>query len=217
MSFLSRLLGTAPDPREEVRPLWHRVIELARDPAYYTVQFMKSMKIDRVAARLLLGTMTDTDPAALAAGYLCEAVPDVKSALEGARDIVAEGLAEDAALLGRLRAHMKQVARLSAKVVAGKETEGAKFRDWFDFAEPIATMPSHRALALLRGRNEGVLRLSLDVDRPDPESVPPPPHPCEGRIAVRFGIRNQGRPADRWLAETARWAWSVGRERYCII
>ena len=67
----------------------------------------------------------------------------------------------------------------------------------------------HRALALLRGRNEGVLRLSLDVDRPDPESVPPPPHPCEGRIAVRFGIRNQGRPADRWLAETARWAWSV--------
>ena len=94
---------------------------------------------------------------------------------------------------------------MRSTVIEGKENEGAKFRDWFDFAEPVAAMPSHRALALLRGRNEGVLKLSLDVDRPDETA----PHPCEGRIAARFGIRNQGRPADRWLADTVRWAWSV--------
>ena len=130
---------------------------------------------------------------------------DTKAVLDGARQILMEHFAEDATLLGELRSYLHEHGQVRSSVIEGKENEGAKFRDWFDFAEPIATMPSHRALALLRGRNEGVLRLALDVDRPDPEA----PHPCEGRIAVRFGIRNQGRPADRWLAETARWAWSV--------
>ncbi|MER2552759.1 MAG: Tex family protein, partial [Thauera sp.] len=134
---------------------------------------------------------------------------DTKAVLDGARQILMEHFAEDAALLGELRAYLHDHGQVRSAVIEGKEAEGAKFRDWFDFAEPIATMPSHRALALLRGRNEGVLRLTLDVDRPDAESVPPPPHPCEGRIAVHFGIRNQGRPGDRWLGETARWAWSV--------
>ncbi len=130
---------------------------------------------------------------------------DTKAVLDGARQILMEHFAEDAALLGELRAYLHDHGQVRSTVIEGKENEGAKFRDWFDFAEPIATMPSHRALALLRGRNEGVLRLALDVDRPDPDA----PHPCEGRIAVRFGIRNQGRAGDRWLAETARWAWSV--------
>jgi len=134
---------------------------------------------------------------------------DTKAVLDGARQILMEHFAEDAALLGELRAYLHDHGQVRSAVIEGKEAEGAKFRDWFDFAEPIATMPSHRALALLRGRNEGVLRLTLDVDRPDAESVPPPPHPCESRIAVHFGIRNQGRPGDRWLGETARWAWSV--------
>ncbi len=130
---------------------------------------------------------------------------DAKSVLDGARQILMEQFAEDAALLGELRSFLQDSGKVRSSVIEGKENEGAKFRDWFDFAEPVAAMPSHRALALLRGRNEGVLKLSLDVDRPDETA----PHPCEGRIAARFGIRNQGRPADRWLADTVRWAWSV--------
>ena len=130
---------------------------------------------------------------------------EVKSVLDGARQILMETFAEDAALLGELRRYLHEHGEVRSTVLEGKENEGAKFRDWFDFKEPIATLPSHRALALLRGRNEGVLRLALEVERADADA----PHPCEGRIAARFGIRNQGRPADRWLAETVRWAWSV--------
>lgn len=130
---------------------------------------------------------------------------DTKSTLDGARQILIEQFAEDATLLGELRDYLQEHGEVRSTVIEGKENEGAKFRDWFDFREPISTLPSHRALALLRGRNEGVLRLALDVDRPDPDA----PHPCEGRIAARFGIRNQSRPADRWLADTVRWAWSV--------
>ena len=98
---------------------------------------------------------------------------DTKAVLDGARQILMEHFAEDAALLGELRAYLHEHGQVRASVIEGKETEGAKFRDWFDFAEPIATMPSHRALALLRGRNEGVLRLALDVERADPEAPPP--------------------------------------------
>ena len=130
---------------------------------------------------------------------------DVKAVLDGARQILMEVFAEDATLLGELRSFLHEHGMLRAAVIEGKEAEGAKFRDWFDFQEAIASMPSHRALALLRGRNEGILRLTLDVDRPNPDA----PHPCEGRIAARFKVRNQNRPADRWLAETVRWAWSV--------
>lgn len=157
-------------------------------------------------AEALLADAT-LDPDLEAAKYLnAEAgFGDVKAVLDGARQILMEVFAEDATLLGELRNHLHEYGQVRSAVIEGKETEGAKFRDWFEFAEPIATMPSHRALALLRGRNEGVLRLTLDVDRSDAEA----PHPCEGRIAARFGIRNQGRPADRWLADTVRWAWSV--------
>ncbi len=147
------------------------------------------------------------EPEAEAGKYLAAEAgfADARSVLEGARQILMEQFAEDATLLGELRSYLHEHGAVRSGVIEGKENEGAKFRDWFDFHEPIATMPSHRALALLRGRNEGVLRLTLDVDRPDPDA----PHPCEGRIAARFGVRNQGRPADRWLADTVRWAWSV--------
>ncbi|MFN3984174.1 MAG: Tex family protein [Rhodocyclaceae bacterium] len=146
-------------------------------------------------------------PEAEAAAYLnVEAgFGDVKSVLDGARQILIEQFAEDAALIGDLRALLHDRGDVRAAVIEGKEHEGAKFRDWFDFREPIASMPSHRALALLRGRNEGVLRLTLEL----PDLAADAPHPCESRIAARFGIRNEGRPADRWLLETARWAWSV--------
>ena len=130
---------------------------------------------------------------------------DTKSVLDGARQILIEQFAEDAELIGELRAWLQENGHVSSRVVEGKETEGAKFRDWFDFREPLAALPSHRALALLRGRNEGVLRLALTVDQPNPDA----PHPCERRIAGRFAIRDQGRAADRWLLETARWAWNV--------
>ncbi|MBL8492174.1 MAG: RNA-binding transcriptional accessory protein, partial [Rhodocyclaceae bacterium] len=134
-------------------------------------------------------------------------VPDVKAALDGARQILMERFAEDAALLEKLRTRLGDEALLVSAVVEGKEQEGAKFRDWFDFREATKDMPSHRALALLRGRNEGVLRLALKT-APELED-PPRASPCEGMVAGHFGLRDQGRPADRWLLETARWAWMV--------
>ncbi|QDX80627.1 RNA-binding transcriptional accessory protein [Denitratisoma sp. DHT3] len=134
-------------------------------------------------------------------------VPDVKAALDGARQILMERFAEDAALLEKLRVHLNDYGLLVSAVVEGKETEGAKFRDWFEFKEAIRDMPSHRALALLRGRNEGVLRLALKTE-PELED-PPRGSPCEAMVAGHFGLKDQGRAADRWLLETARWAWMV--------
>ena len=135
---------------------------------------------------------------------------DTTAVLDGARQILMEKFAEDAELLGQLREYLKDHGLVRAKVVEGKETEGAKFRDWFDFAEAIADMPSHRALALLRGRNEGFLGVSLVLDSElDEENIKPGPNPCEQRIAVRFGVKAQGRPADKWLQDTVRWTWKV--------
>ena len=143
-------------------------------------------------------------PADLAAAYLSEAVPDVKSALEGARDIVAEGLAENADLLGRLRAHMKAVGRVSARVVEGKEAEGAKFSDYFAHSEPWATAAGHRVLAMLRGRNEGFLTLDLEVDA-DAARGESPAERMAGAALLAAG-RGAG---DQWLREAASWAWRV--------
>ena len=135
---------------------------------------------------------------------------DTKAVLDGARQILMEKFAEDAELLGQLRVYMKEHGLLRSTVVEGKETEGAKFRDWFDFAEPVASMPSHRALALLRGRNEGFLSVALVLDSElNDEAVKPGPNACEQRIAVRFGIKPQNRPADKWLSDTVRWTWKV--------
>ncbi|MDY0012451.1 MAG: Tex family protein [Rhodocyclaceae bacterium] len=152
------------------------------------------------------------EPETQAAAYLNPEAGfgDPKAVLDGARQILMERFAEDATLLGSLRTYLQEHGILAARVVDGKETEGAKFRDWFDFREPIARIPSHRALALLRGRNEGILRLALGLDSDPPDGSPATiPNPCETRVAARFGIRDQGRPADRWLRETARWAWNV--------
>ena len=139
---------------------------------------------------------------------------DAKAVLDGARQILMEKFAEDAPLLQTLRDYLKEHGLLKSTVNEGKETEGAKFRDWFDFAEAIVAMPSHRALALLRGRNEGFLNLALVLDcelhedaaKAGPKSTP---NPCEQRIAARFGIKALNRPADKWLADTVRWTWKV--------
>jgi uncharacterized protein len=137
-------------------------------------------------------------------------VADVKAALDGARQILMERLAEQAELLDRLRTHLTQNALLVSQVVEGKETEGAKFRDYFAHAEPLAGIPSHRALALFRGRKEEILRLQLRLPQEmDEANPPPPPGICEGMIAAHAGFQQRGRPADAWLMETARWTWKV--------
>ena len=135
---------------------------------------------------------------------------DAKAVLDGARQILMEKFAEDAQLLQTLRDYLKEHGLLRSTVIEGKETEGAKFRDWFDFAESIVDMPSHRALALLRGRNEGFLNVTLVLDSElNEDAVKPGPSPCEQRIAARFGIKAQNRPADKWLQDTVRWTWKV--------
>ena len=144
------------------------------------------------------------DPVALAGGFLSEGFPDAKAALEGARDILAEGLSEDAALLGRLRDHMRKVGKLAAKVVAGKEAAGAKFSDYFAHTEEFSRVPSHRALAMFRGRNEEVLTLDLEVDADAPRGESPSERACGAAV----GAGGSG-PGDKWLRDAAAWAWRV--------
>lgn len=145
-------------------------------------------------------------PAELAARFLNEQVADVKAALDGARDILVETFAENADLVGRLRTYMKGQAVLKAKVAEGKEEAGAKFRDYFDHAEKWATAPSHRVLAMLRGRNEDMLTLDLVVD----EEATAPIKPVERLVAEAYEIPlANGGPADAFLLDVARWAWRV--------
>ncbi|MDR1661797.1 MAG: RNA-binding transcriptional accessory protein, partial [Azoarcus sp.] len=113
-------------------------------------------------------------------------------------------------LLGWLREYLDEHGVVKVAVVEGKEEEGAKFRDNFAYSEPLGAIPSHRALALFRGRNEGILQVSLALDSElDEAGKSAGPHPCEARIARRFGITDEGRPADKWLADTVRWTWRV--------
>ncbi|WP_024276810.1 Tex family protein [Xanthobacter sp. 126] len=145
-------------------------------------------------------------PATRAAAFLTEQVADIKAALDGARDILVETFAENAELVGRLRGHLKASAMLKAKVADGKEEAGAKFRDYFDHSEKWATAPSHRVLAMLRGRNEEMLTLDLVVD----EDATTPVKPAERIVAEAYDIPlANGAPADGFLLEVARWAWRV--------
>ncbi|MEU9129655.1 Tex family protein, partial [Kitasatospora sp. NPDC048540] len=146
------------------------------------------------------------DPQALAAGYLNESVADAAAALDGARSILVERFGEDADLVGSLRERMWSRGRLVATVREGKEQDGAKFADYFDFAEPYTRLPSHRILAMLRGEKEEVLDLELSpFDAQDGDL--PGESDYEQRIAARFGVADRGRPADKWLTDTVRWAW----------
>ncbi len=134
-------------------------------------------------------------------------VPDNKAALDGAKYILMERFSEDAALIERLRQALRQGGRVVSRLVPGKEEEGAKFRDYFEYDEPLKTVPSHRALAILRGRNEGVLSIALELG--DDQTAPGGMHPCEAIIAQSVGIEQLGRAADRWLGEVVRWTWRV--------
>ena len=131
-------------------------------------------------------------------------VADTKAALEGARSILIERIGENAPLVGSLREWLWTDGVLTSKVVKGKEAEGAKFSDYFDFSQKIKDIPSHRALALLRGRNEGVLDLELDVPAGEGQ-----PHPAEGKIRLATGILDKGRSADKWLCDSVRLAWKA--------
>ena len=134
-------------------------------------------------------------------------VPDVKTALDGARDILAEEFSETADLLAKLRHHLWTQGIMNSKVIDGQEmAEEEKFRDYYAYSEPIRLVPSHRALALFRGRQLGVLQLKLSLEESQ-ESLTP--HPCELMIAKHVGIEQLGRPADKWLAEVCRWTWRV--------
>ncbi len=137
-------------------------------------------------------------------------VVDTKAALEGARQILMERFAEDAGLVQSLRTYLQDHGVVESKVIAGKEQEGEKFADYFDYSEPVAAIPSHRALALFRGRREQMLMVNLRLDTEAEKPKWDAPHnPCESRIANQFKIKNEGRPADQWLAETVRWTWRI--------
>lgn len=141
-------------------------------------------------------------PEDLAAGYVTEAVPGVKEALEGAREILAEELSESADLLGRLRDFMRAEAFIAAKVTPGKEEAGAKFSDYFDHREKWATIPSHRALAILRASKEEIVTIDI---APDPETGTPR---AVAAVAAAIGINGRG-PGDLWLSDAAAWTWRV--------
>lgn len=133
------------------------------------------------------------------------AIDDAKAALDGAKQILMERFAEDPELIGQLRERLWQEGELSARVLDGKQQEGAKFSDYFEHDEKLAKAPSHRALAMFRARNEGVLSLSIRL----PGEEDAPVHPAQVTIAKQFGISDQGRAADKWLTEVVRWTWRV--------
>ncbi|MBW9256575.1 MAG: RNA-binding transcriptional accessory protein [Candidatus Thiodiazotropha sp. (ex. Lucinisca nassula)] len=145
-----------------------------------------------------------------AQAYLNEerGVADSDAALDGAKQILMEQFAEDAELVGRLREHLWESAELTSKLVEGKEKEGAKFSDYFDYAETINKIPSHRALALFRGRQEGIL--SLELVLPEDEGLKAAEMGvAERMIARQMGVHDEGRPADDWLQGVVRWAWRI--------
>ncbi|MFT6260383.1 MAG: hypothetical protein ACJAYK_000597 [Crocinitomicaceae bacterium] len=148
------------------------------------------------------------NPEKEAASYINadKGIADIKAALDGAKFILMERFAESADLLEKLRTFLWDEATLTVRVMQGKEAEGEKFQDYFEHDEPLKTVPGHRALAILRGRNEGILSSSLVVGDPSDKLTP---SPCESMVAGFYNIRNELRPADRWLSEVVKWTWKV--------
>ncbi len=167
-------------------------------------QIAREAGLEPLAIRLLENPqLVPTD---IAVSFVNEdkGIEDASAALEGAKQILMERFSEDAELLGELREYLWNKGIIQSRVAKGKGQEAAKFKDYFDYQEAIRKIPSHRALALFRGRAEGLLMLDLLID-----ADAPAPSPCESRIAHCFGIRHQNRPADDWLAEVVRWAWKI--------
>ncbi|RYJ21108.1 transcription accessory protein [Streptomyces sp. L-9-10] len=167
-------------------------------------QIAREAGLEPLAEGLLSDPSVEPLAAATAFVDADKGVADPAAALDGARSILTERFSEDADLIGELRERMWTRGRLVAKVRDGKEEAGAKFADYFDFAEGFSQLPSHRVLAMLRGEKEDVLDLVLEPEEP---SEQPGPSMYENMVARRFGVADRGRPADKWLADTVRWAW----------
>ncbi|WP_404973373.1 Tex family protein [Vibrio campbellii] len=157
----------------------------------------------------LLWNHPQTEPESEASKYLDadKGVADTKAALDGARAIIMERIAEDANLLEKIRGHLNRNAEMGARVVEGKEQEGEKFKDYFNHNEPLSKVPSHRALAMLRGRNEGFLTLAMNAD-PEQEEGARQSY-CETIIADHYGVTLSSAPADTWRKQVISWAWRI--------
>ncbi|UKA25479.1 RNA-binding transcriptional accessory protein [Photobacterium damselae subsp. damselae] len=157
----------------------------------------------------LLWQHPDTDPEIAAHNHIDadKGFADTKAVLDGARAILMERFAEDAALLEKIRRHLTEQAELTSRVVDGKEHEGAKFKDYFEYSEKVKQIPSHRALALFRGRNEGFLQLSLNADPNQDESVRG--SYCEVIIADHYKVQLDTKPSDAWRKQVISWAWRI--------
>ena len=157
----------------------------------------------------LLWNEPKTEPETTALDYVNaeKGVSDVRAALDGARYILMERFAEDAGLLAKVRDYLSKNALLVSKVLEGKEIEGAKFQDYFDHQELLKNVPSHRALAMFRGRNEGILQLSLNAD-PEAEEASRQSY-CEEIIRDYLGVRFTGQPADKWREQVIAWTWKI--------
>lgn len=171
-------------------------------------QIAREAGLEPLAMMLWEDPMRDPETQAAAFVNPDKGVADVRAALDGARDILAEVFFENADMLEELREFLWKKAYLVSKVVPEKETDpaAAKYSDYFDYDEPIETVPSHRALAVFRGRQEGLLTVKVLLTE---EEEALPVHPCQALIARAHGIKNLGRPADVWLAGVVRWCWRV--------
>ncbi|MGS2721087.1 Tex family protein [Paraglaciecola aestuariivivens] len=150
----------------------------------------------------------EQEPESLAQSYIkAPEVPDTKAALDGAKYILMERFAEDAQLLQKIRQYLTQNAHIKSQVIAGKETEGHKYKDYFSHSELLKKVPSHRSLAMFRGRNENILQVSLDAD-PQKDEGDKSSY-CEQIIAEHFNIKFANRAADAWLASVVQWTWRV--------
>lgn len=194
----------AADTKTRLEDLYRPYMKKRRTKA----QIAREAGLEPLAKALLADPGMSPEQEAAAHINTEHGIADAAAALDGARQILMEDFAEDAELVGRLREYLWQDGYMVSKVVEGKEEEGAKFSDYFSYREPLKTVPSHRALALFRGRKEGVLNLSLvlPVDEDLPASTL---GSAERIIAAHVGVAEQGRAADAWLRETVRWAWRV--------
>ena len=170
-------------------------------------QIAREAGLEPLADNIIANPDLDPEREAEAFVNIDAGVADVKAALDGAKFILMERFSEDATLLGRLRSFLWQEGEVQVSVVEGKEQEGAKFRDYFEHREALKKMPSHRALAIFRGRNEGFLNYSIVVG--DSETDRKVSHPCESMVAEHWEIKNTGRAADKWLHEVVRWTWRI--------
>jgi protein Tex len=167
-------------------------------------QIAREAGLEPLIDQLLANPVQVPETAAAAFVSAEKGIADTKAALEGARHILIERIGEKAELVGHLREWLWGDGVISSKVLKGKDAEGAKFSDYFEFGQRIKDIPSHRALAMLRGRTEGILDIDLDVAVAEGQA-----HPAHGKIMSAVGIADKGRAADKWLADTARLAWKA--------